>query len=77
MTMNRRTFLAAGSAVGVLAATPRGRADWQPSQRYPDPLIKIIEPGFTKYRLPLAKVEKIALNSNNQPTGTEPLEVED
>ena len=24
-----------------------------------------------------AKVEKIALNSNNQPTGTEPLDVED
>jgi len=60
MTMNRRKFLASGSAIWALAALPRALAQWQPSQRYPDPLIKIIEPGFVKYRLPLAKVEKIA-----------------
>src|SRR5690349_6579313 len=60
MTMNRRKFLAAGSTIGVLAAMPRSLAQWQPSQRYPDPLIKIIDPAFTKYRLPLAKVERIA-----------------
>jgi gluconolactonase len=60
MTMNRRKFLASGSAIGALAAMPRALAQWQPSQRYPDPLIKIIDPGFAKYRLPLAKVEKIA-----------------
>ena len=60
MTMNRRKFLASGSAIWALAAVPCALAQWQPSQRYPDPLIKIIEPGFAKYRLPLAKVEKIA-----------------
>jgi gluconolactonase len=60
MTMNRRTFLAAGSAVGVAAAVPSVRADWQPSQRYPDPLVKVIDPSFAKYRLNLAKVERIA-----------------
>jgi gluconolactonase len=60
MTLNRRKFLASGSAIGALAVMPRALAQWQPSQRYPDPLIKIIEPGFAKYRLPLAKVEKIA-----------------
>jgi gluconolactonase len=59
MTMNRRTFLAA-SAVGASVAVPHVRADWQPSQRYPDPLIKIIDPSFAKYRLNLAKVERIA-----------------
>jgi len=35
-------------------------AQWQPSQRYPDPAIKIIDASFAKYRLNLAKVEKIA-----------------
>src|SRR5215510_1305625 len=60
MTMNRRAFLAAGSAVGVVAAVPRAVADWQPSQRYPDPLVKIIDPSFAKYRVNLAKVERIA-----------------
>jgi gluconolactonase len=35
-------------------------AQWQPSQRYPDPLVRVVDPSFTKYRLPLAKVERIA-----------------
>lgn len=35
-------------------------AQWQPSQRYPDPAVRIIDSSFAKYRLPLAKVEKIA-----------------
>ncbi|HJZ59741.1 MAG TPA: SMP-30/gluconolactonase/LRE family protein [Gemmataceae bacterium] len=58
--MNRRTFLAAGTAIGALAAKPQALAQWQPSQRYPDPLIKIIDPSFAKYRVTLAKVERIA-----------------
>ena len=33
---------------------------WQPSQRYPDPAIKIIDPSFAKYRINSAKVEKLA-----------------
>src|SRR5262249_52294651 len=60
MAMNRRTFLAAGTAIGALAAKPQALAQWQPSQRYPDPLIKIIDPSFAKYRVTLAKVERIA-----------------
>ncbi len=58
--MNRRDFLAAGSALTALAAIPRSFAQWQPSPRYPDPLIKIIDPSFAKYRIASAKVEKIA-----------------
>ena len=46
--------------LAVCAVLPRLRAEWQPSPRYPDPLIKIIEPSFAKYRLASAKVEKIA-----------------
>ena len=58
--MNRREFLTAGSAFAALAMTPRAPAQWQPSQRYPDPLIKIIDPGFAKYCVGIGKVESIA-----------------
>jgi len=44
-----------------MSVAPRAFSDeWQPSPRYPDPLIKVIDPSFGKYRLGLAKVEKIA-----------------
>ena len=60
--MNRRHFLRSSAVATVAAATfPRTRgADWSPSPRYPDQSIKIIDPGFAKYRLNLAKVERIA-----------------
>lgn len=57
--MNRRTFLAAGAAALTSVSPVRG-AEWQPSPRYPDPLVRIIDPSFAKYRLNLAKVERIA-----------------
>ena len=60
MTTNRRNFLAGGGAFVALAVVPRALAQWQPSQRYPDPLIKIIDPSFAKYRVNAAKVEKLA-----------------
>ena len=60
MNLNRREFLTAGSALTALIALPRALAQWQPSQRYPDPLIKIIDPSFAKYRIASAKVEKLA-----------------
>ena len=34
-------------------------ADWQPSQRYPDPSIVVLDEAFNKYRLPLTKVERL------------------
>ena len=33
---------------------------WQPSPRYPDPAIHILDDSFARYRLPLAKIERIA-----------------
>ena len=33
---------------------------WQPSLRYPDPSVQILDPSFAKYRLPLASVEQLA-----------------
>jgi gluconolactonase len=35
-------------------------SDWQPSQRYPDPAIVSIDASFDRYRVSLAKVERIA-----------------
>jgi gluconolactonase len=58
--MNRRSFLTSTAAFTALASFSRALAQWQPSSRYPDPLIKIIDPSFAQYRLSLAKVECIA-----------------
>ncbi|HSU04940.1 MAG TPA: SMP-30/gluconolactonase/LRE family protein [Acetobacteraceae bacterium] len=33
---------------------------WEPSQRYPDPAVHVLDPEFNKYRLPLASVEQLA-----------------
>jgi gluconolactonase len=33
---------------------------WQPSERYPDPAVEILDPGFAKYRVTLAAVERLA-----------------
>ena len=34
--------------------------DWQPSPRYPDPAVVVVDESFNRYRLPLAKVERLA-----------------
>lgn len=57
--MNRRTFLAASGAIALAGSVERGE-DWSPSSRYPDPAVRILDPSFDKYRLKLAKVERIA-----------------
>lgn len=35
-------------------------SDWQQSPRYPDPLVVAVDPSFERYRLALAKVERLA-----------------
>ena len=32
---------------------------WEPSLRYPDPSVQILDKSFAKYRLPLAGVERL------------------
>jgi gluconolactonase len=59
-TFNRRQFLAAGSAVATVTALAAADESWQPSQRYPDPRIRILDPSFAKYRVSASKVERIA-----------------
>src|SRR5471032_2423555 len=58
--MNRRKFIAASTAFTAFATLPRAFAEWEPSQRYPDPLVKAIDPSFANYKIGIAKVEKIA-----------------
>jgi gluconolactonase len=61
MDLTRRTLLKSSAAfLAATAAAPRAVAQWQESQRYPDPLIQIIDPGFARYRLNTAKVERLA-----------------
>ena len=63
MESSKREFLKAGAGVAALAAMPGAlgqSAPWQPSQRYPDPTVKIVDPSFGRYRLGLAGVERIA-----------------
>jgi gluconolactonase len=35
-------------------------SEWKPSERYPDPSVVAVDPTFERYRLPLAKVERLA-----------------
>jgi gluconolactonase len=35
-------------------------SDWQPGQRYPDPLIHIVDQSFARYRIAQSKVERLA-----------------
>ena len=61
MTSTRREFLAVGTtaAAAAVSIAPPAAAQWQPSGRYPDPLVKIVDPEFAKYRVNLAKVERL------------------
>jgi gluconolactonase len=58
--MDRRNFLAASGAVAATTFAPNVLAQFQPSPRYPDPLVRVIDPSFARYRLGLARVEQIA-----------------
>jgi len=56
--MTRRHMLSASAGALALAAAPPAFA-WEPSERYPDPKIEILDPSFAKYRLNNASVERL------------------
>jgi gluconolactonase len=58
MNFTRRTLLAAGALAAI--APPRAFSAWEPSDRYPDPAIQILDPSFAKYRLNNAGIERLA-----------------
>ena len=60
MQMSRRDLVGAGAAVAAAALTPKVTfGGWEPSERYPDPAIKILDPSFAKYRIFNAGVERL------------------
>ncbi len=60
MELTRRELVAGGGAAATLAVAECAFAQWQPSQRYPDPSVQIVDQSFARYRLNLAKVERLA-----------------
>ena len=56
----RRDALASITAAATFAAVaPQAIAAWEPSERYPDPSVQVLDPAFNKYRLLLAGVERL------------------
>ena len=58
----RRGFLkaAAGSGLAAIGASAFAQAfDFKPNQRYPDPAVQILDPGFAKYRIYSSTVEQV------------------
>ena len=61
MEMTRRDMLGAGAALVASAAfAPKSFGGWEPSEAYPDPAIKILDPSFAKFRINNAGVERLA-----------------
>ena len=61
MTETRRSFVATlGAAAAMTGLVPRAFAAWEPSDRYPDPGVKTLDPSFAKYRQNIAGIERLA-----------------
>jgi gluconolactonase len=60
MSINRRRFLSFTAASTGIALMQNALGQWQPSPRYPDPRVRSIDPSYNRYKLALAKVERIA-----------------
>ena len=51
MEMTRRNMFAATSAAALTTFARSALGGWEPSERYPDPAIKSLDPSFNRYRL--------------------------
>src|SRR6266550_5619919 len=64
MTLTRRAILAAAGATAASTLLSRTAAaqsfPFSPNQRYPDPAVLILDPGFAKYRIYSSTVEQVA-----------------
>src|SRR5437868_7819189 len=60
MEFTRRSLTTATGATAATTFTRTALGGWEPSERYPDPAIQILDPSFAKYRLALAGVERLA-----------------
>ena len=60
MEMTRRQMFAAASAAAAMTFPHTALGGWEPSERYPDPAIKSLDPSFNRYRLFNASIERLA-----------------
>ena len=60
MEMTRRHMFEAACAAAAMTLTRTALGGWEPSERYPDPAIKSLDPIFNRYRLFNASVERLA-----------------
>jgi gluconolactonase len=61
MDMTKRDLIAAGAgATAAMTFAQSALGGWEPSSRYPDPAVHVLDPAFNKYRLALASVERLA-----------------
>src|SRR6266436_202127 len=59
MQITRRHMLGTAAGALAIAAAPRAFAAWEPSTRYPDPAVQILDPSFARYRVVQASVERL------------------
>ena len=69
MEMTRRHMFGATSAAAAITFTRTALGGWEPSERYPDPAIKSLDPSFNRYRLFNASIERIANRGGNGRNG--------
>src|SRR5258706_11660894 len=60
MEFTRRNLTAGAGATAATTFTRTALGGWEPSERYPDPAIQILDPSFAKYRIAIAAVERLA-----------------
>src|SRR5207302_11176199 len=59
MQITRRHLIGTAASALTLAAAPRAFAAWEPSTRYPDPAVQILDPSFARYRIVQSSVERL------------------
>ncbi len=59
MQMSRRDVVGAGAAMAATLTPKVSLGDWDPSPRYPDPAITVLDQSFAKYRVAQATVERL------------------
>src|SRR5215469_1033159 len=59
MHITRRHMLGTAASALTIAAAPRALAGWEPSTRYPDPAVQILDPSFARYRVVQASIERL------------------
>jgi gluconolactonase len=60
MQIDRRQLLAGASAGAATTFAQSAFGAWEPSERYPDPAIRTLDPSFNKYRIYNAALERLA-----------------